>query len=206
MEFSLFLFFYWTCIYAIIFVHSKYGHFYYLLPNCNVLVIVQLVLFLIGHGDAVGFADGVGSAEGPPSPLIVQIPDAPMEAPQAPPVIPVLHQPLLPEVQRQDELYRRFLLNTFGEFPSLQRISETVRIQSQIERHVQAALVHQGFEPDSVVMNRHLIRGLLFYHHGRALSPRTYLGYLQEISRLGTQDTRAFQRILRAIQNYEIFL
>ena len=161
--------------------------------------------------DFVSFSacDGVVGAEGPPSPPVVQIPEAPLEAPElhpAPPVIPVLDQPLLPEIQRQDELYRRFLVNTIGEFPTLDRISETIRVQSLVERHVEAALVHQGFPPESILMNRHLIRGLVFYFCGRALSPRTYRSYLEEIERLGTRDTRAFQRILRAIQNSELFL
>jgi len=151
----------------------------------------------------------VVGAEGPPSPPVVQIPEAPLDAPElhpAPAAIPVLDEPLLPEIQRQDELYRRFLVNTIGEFPSLERISETVRVQSLVERHVEAALVHQGFTPESILQNRHLLRGFIFYNRGRALSPGTYRRYLEEISRLGTRDTRAFQRILRAIRNSEIFL
>ncbi|KAM7249877.1 hypothetical protein ACFE04_019656 [Oxalis oulophora] len=153
--------------------------------------------------------DGGTGAEFLPSPPVVQIPEEPLEAPElhpAPPEIPVLDQPLLPEIQIQDELYRRFLVNTIGEFPSLERISETVRVQSQIERQVEAALVHHGFREESILMNRHLIRGFVFYHRGRALSPRTYRAYLNEISRLGTRDTRAFQRIIRAIQNSDLFL
>ena len=178
-----------------------------------VILILQIVLSMLwlSIGDFVGFAacDGVVGAEGPPSPPVVQIPEEPLEAPElhpAPPAIPVLDQPLLPEIQRQDELYRRFLFNTIGEFPSLERISETVRVQSLVERQVEAALVHHGFPPNSILMNRHLIRGLVFYHRGRALSPRTYRAYLDEISRLGTRDTRAFQRILRAIRNSDLFL
>jgi len=210
-SFFLFLGGYWALIYGLLFFHYKSFNLYLVLPNVNVLIIVLWVLYILGiaPGDVVGFADGVVGAEGPPSPPVVRIPEAPMEAPfphPAPPVIPVLEQPLLPEIQRQDELYRRFLVTTIGEFPGLERISETVRVQSLIERHVEAALVHHGFPPESILMNRHLIRGLLFYRRGRALSPRTYRRYLEEISRLGTRDTRAFQRILRAIQNSEILL
>lgn len=212
--FFLFLGGYWALIYLFLFFHYKcieMGNFSFYLQY--VIMIVQIVLSILwlATGDFVGFAacDGVVGAEGPPSPPVVQIPEAPLEAPElhpAPPAIPVLDQPLLPEIQRQDELYRRFLVNTIGEFPSLERISETVRVQSLVERHVEAALVHHGFPPENILMNRHLIRGLIFYHRGRALSLRTYRRYLEEISRLGTRDTRAFQRILRAIRNSEIFL
>ncbi|KAI9071064.1 hypothetical protein K1719_046966 [Acacia pycnantha] len=182
--------------------------------NINIIMFLLSVLGgttipLLIPDQVLAYCDGIGGMEGPPTPPVIAHPEAPLQAPElhpAPPAIPVLDQPLLPEIQRQDELHDRFLINTLGEFPSLERISETVRVQSLIERHIEAALVDQGFPPFNIWRSRHLIRGLVFYHRGRALSPRTYRGYLQEISRLGTRDTRAFQRILRAIQNSEIFL
>ncbi|TXG75639.1 hypothetical protein E1A91_1Z030400v1, partial [Gossypium mustelinum] len=106
----------------------------------------------------------------------------------------VLDQPLLPTSQREHELYRRFLVNSLGQDPSLERISETVRVQGLIERHIEAALVHSGFSPENIIRNRHLIRGFVFYDHGRALSLHTYRAYLNEIARLGTRDTRPYQR------------
>lgn len=209
--FFLFLGGYWALIYFFLFFRIKMVYLDLDLQSLMLRVQIVLSILWLATGDFVGFAacDGVVGAEGPPSPPVVQIPEAPLEAPElhpAPPAIPVLDQPLLPEIQRQDELYRRFLVNTIGEFPSPERISETVRLQGLVERHVEATLVHHGFPPESILMNRHLIRGLVFYHRGRALSPRTYRSYLEEISRLGTRDTRAFQRILRAIRNSEIFL
>ncbi|XP_052112603.1 probable cytochrome c biosynthesis protein, partial [Arachis duranensis] len=68
--------------------------------------ILQLVLFLLWLSQSIGdflvFAacDGVVGAEGPPSPPVVQIPEAPLGAPELhpePPVIPVLDEPLQPD-------------------------------------------------------------------------------------------------------------
>ncbi|KAK4280287.1 hypothetical protein QN277_011929 [Acacia crassicarpa] len=213
--FFLFLGGYWAFIYFLIFFHFKcieMGNFSFDYKYVIMIVPKIISILWLATGDFVGFAacdSGIAGMEGPPTPPVITHPEAPLGAPElhpTPPRIPILDQPLLPEIQRQDELYGRFLINTLGEFPSLERIAETIRVQSLIEQHVEAALVDQGFPPLNILSNCHLIRGLIFYHRGRALSPRTYHGYLREISRLGTQDTRAFQRIIRAIQNSEIFL
>jgi hypothetical protein len=137
----------------------------------------------------------------------VGIREAPeVEVPPAAPEIAILNHPLMPDLQRQDELYSRFLVNTIGENPTLRRISETILVQSQIERLMEAALVHSGFNPSRIFLNRHRIRGILFYPRGRALSLRQYRSHLHQIYRLGTRDTRAFQRILRSIRNSDLFL
>ncbi|KAK5769884.1 hypothetical protein PVK06_049924 [Gossypium arboreum] len=172
-----------------------------------IIRIIILIFWLCSiGGDLVVFCDGVGGVDGPPSPPVVRIPTEPMGAPEfhpAPPDIPVLDQPLLPTSQREHELYRRFLVNSLGQDPSLERISETVRVQGLIERHIEAALVHSGFSPENIIRNRHLIRGFVFYDHGRALSLRTYRAYLNEIARLGTRDTRPYQRLVNAIRGYQ---
>nr|XP_027193070.1 uncharacterized protein LOC101489699 isoform X1 [Cicer arietinum]XP_027193071.1 uncharacterized protein LOC101489699 isoform X2 [Cicer arietinum] len=145
----------------------------------------------------------------PAAPEVWELPPAAPEVwelPPAAPEIPVLAQPLIPDLQRQDELYRRFLVNTLGENPTLRRITETVSVQSQMEGLMEAALIHLGFNPTSIVSNRHRIRGILFYPQGRALSLRQYRSHLRSIYRLGTRDTRAFQRILTAVRNSDLFL
>nr|UHY40347.1 ATPase subunit 1 [Tylosema esculentum] len=128
---------------------------------------------------------------------------APVEAPEVPPAapdIPFLEQPLLPDNEREDELYRRFLANTWGEEPTRRRIEETIRLQSEVERRIEAALVADGFDPDQVLSNRHQFRAALFYPQGRALSIATYRIYLNNISRYGTRDTRSYQRLIRYIR------
>nr|XP_004512814.1 uncharacterized protein LOC101489699 isoform X5 [Cicer arietinum] len=181
------------------------------------LINILILVVSLSAGD-VATCDGVGGVDGLPSPPVVGIRVAPevwelppaapevWELPPAAPEIPVLAQPLIPDLQRQDELYRRFLVNTLGENPTLRRITETVSVQSQMEGLMEAALIHLGFNPTSIVSNRHRIRGILFYPQGRALSLRQYRSHLRSIYRLGTRDTRAFQRILTAVRNSDLFL
>lgn len=165
--------------------------------------IIWVVVYTLSGESAA--CDGIGGVEGPPSPPVLWIHQAP-EVPPAAPEIPVLNQPLLPDIERESELYRRFLVNTIGEEPSLRQISDTIRVQSLIERRVEAALVHHGFDPRSIILNRHELRGILFYPRGRALSVRSYRSYLRDIERLGTRETRAYQRIMRSLANFYLFL
>lgn len=173
------------------------------------ILYIYIYIYIYSSDDFVSTAacDGVGGVEGPPSPPVVGIREAPeVEVPPAAPEIPFLNHPLMPDLQRQGELYSRFLVNTIGENPTLRRISETILVQSRVERLIEAALVHNGFNPVNIHLNRHRIRGIVFYPRGRALSLRRYQSYLNEISRLGTRDTRAYQRILTAIRNADLFL
>jgi hypothetical protein len=50
-------------------------------------------------------------------------------------------------------LYSRFIINSLGENPCLRRISETVLVQTEIERLMEAALVRSGFDPVRVFQN-----------------------------------------------------
>ncbi|KAL6491688.1 hypothetical protein OROGR_034174 [Orobanche gracilis] len=180
---------------------------YFFRVNPEWVRYVVYIIWVVGYtlsGESAA-CDGIGGVEGPPSPPVVWIHEAP-EVPTAPPEIPVLNQPLLADIERERELYRRFLVNTIGEEPSLRRISDTISVQSMIERRVEAALVHHGFDPRSIILNRHELRGILFYPRGRALSVRSYRSYLRDIERLGTIETRAFQRILRSIRDFYLFL
>ncbi|KAI5382365.1 hypothetical protein KIW84_MT0015 (mitochondrion) [Lathyrus oleraceus] len=166
----------------------------------------------------VATCDGVGGVEGPPSPPVVGIRVAPevfevppaapevFEVPPAPPEVPVLAQQIIPDLQREGELYSRFLVNTLGENPTLRRITETISVQTRIERLIESALVHSGFNPTRIFENRHRIRGIVFYPRGRALSLRQYRSHLLSIYRLGTRDTRAFQRLMTAVRNYDLWL
>ncbi|CAK8531984.1 unnamed protein product [Lathyrus sativus] len=187
--------------------------FYILLIN-----IILSIISLKAGGD-VATCDGVGGVEGPPSPPVVGIRVAPevwevppaapevWEVPPAPPEVPpVLAQQIIPDLQREGELYSRLLVNTFGENPTLRRISETISIQTRIERLIESALVHSGVNPTRIFENRHRIRGIIFYHRGRALSVRQYRSHLRSIYRLGTRDTRAFQRLMTAVRNYDLWL
>lgn len=150
-----------------------------------------------GTGD-VATCDGVGGVEGPPSPPVVGI--------RVAPEVPVFALLIIPDPQREAELYSRFLVNTIGENPTLRRITDTISVHNEIERLIEAALVRSGFDPVRVFQNRHRIRGFLFYPRGRAISLRQYRAHLREIYRLGTRETRGFQRVMRAIRNGDIWM
>nr|YP_010945898.1 ATPase subunit 1 [Caragana spinosa]YP_010945902.1 ATPase subunit 1 [Caragana spinosa]WGN99090.1 ATPase subunit 1 [Caragana spinosa]WGN99091.1 ATPase subunit 1 [Caragana spinosa] len=171
-------------------------------------ILNLILLFVYGQcyidSEMMG-CSGVGGVEGSPD-LSARLLGAPEVEVVAPPEIPTLAHPLLPDHQREDELYSRFLVNTIGQNPTLREIRETVMVQSQVERLMDAALVRSGFHPGRIYQNRHRIRGILFYNSGRALSFRQYRSHLHQIYRLGTRDTRAFQRILRSIRNSDLFL
>lgn len=181
-------------------------------------VILSVHLILCLYSGDIATCDGVGGVEGPPSPPVVGIRVAPevlgvppaapevLEVPPAAPEVPVLLDALIPDPQREAELYSRFWINTLGENPTLRRISETISVQSEIDRLIEAALIHSGFNPTRVLRNRHRIRGIVFYPRGRALSLRQYRYHLRSIYRLGTRDTRAFQRLMTAVRNYDLWL
>lgn len=167
------------------------------------LIIPTILFFFFQQEPCIASAasDEVGGGALPPFPPIQGVPGEAPEVPGNPagPDIPALLEPLLPYNQRVDELHRRFLLNTWGEQLTSTRITESVRIQAEVEIRVEAALVADGCDPDHVLANRHQLRGILFYPQGRAFSQATYQEYLNNISRYGTRETRVYQRLIRYI-------
>jgi hypothetical protein len=172
------------------------------------------VFFLFFEGSdfiTITLCDAVGTDfwENPPTPPVPAIQGVPVEAPEVapePPEIPQLYPPLMSTELREAELYDRFLSNKKPPTPTYQTISRIVRAQSAVEEHIQAALVHDGFDALGVYLNRHHIRFFLFYYKGRALSVDTYEDYLSDITRLGTRGSPAYQRVINAIQNSDLFL
>ena len=51
----------------------------------------------------------------------------------------------------------------------------------EIERHIEAALLQDGFLPDIIISKMPQIRGILFYHH-RLLSESTLSEYQREVN------------------------
>lgn len=78
--------------------------------------------------------------------------------------------------------------------------------QAVVERAVEAALVHDGFSPLSILAHYREIRGLLHSPRGEPLSERTYHAYVTQIREEGTRQSIPYRRIVRAIQRYEILL
>lgn len=122
------------------------------------------------------------------------------------PVIPELEPTLLDENTRRAELALRLRSNWWGIAYNERILDSFVRSQLAIERHIEAALVVDGYSPKVVLERRHLIRGFLFYPEGRALREDTDAGYLSKMAPLGTRQSVPYQRVIRAVQNYDLFL
>jgi hypothetical protein len=122
------------------------------------------------------------------------------------PLIPELNPPLLSHFTRHQELNERLGLYWVGLSHSLEVRESFVQTQLQIERHIEAALVDDGYSRNAVLQQRHQIRGWMFYPQGAALSESTYLDYLKQIQEYGTRNSVPYRRIEKAIKNYDLHL
>lgn len=81
---------------------------------------------------------------------------------------------------------------------------DVVEMQMEIEKRVEAALVGGGFPPELIKNRMNNIRGFLFYPRGTALSPQTYQTHLLNIETRGTLLSVPYQRVEKAIRNFQI--
>ncbi|KAF7807347.1 NADH dehydrogenase [ubiquinone] iron-sulfur protein 2 [Senna tora] len=122
------------------------------------------------------------------------------------PVIPELEPPLMEENARRAELYGRLRTNLWGRPYTEGALESVVGRQVPIEKHIFAALVEDGYDPQVVFEKRHLIRGFIFYPNGEALSENTYANHLTEILNSGTRQSLPYHRVIKAIRNSDLFL
>ena len=122
------------------------------------------------------------------------------------PVIPELEPPLLDDNTRRAELAVRLRANWWGIAYNERILDSFVRSQLAIERHIEAALVADGYSPQVVFERRHMICGFLFYPEGHALSENDYAGYLTKIANFGTRQSIPYQRVIRTVHNSHPFL
>ena len=122
------------------------------------------------------------------------------------PVIPELHPPLLSDNTRQQELNNRLGFYWLGMSYNPEVRDSFVRTQLLIERHIEAALVDDGYSRESVLAKRDQMRGFLFYPTGSALSESTYKSHLDQILENGTRQSVPYRRVCRAIKNLNLFL
>lgn len=61
--------------------------------------------------------------------------------------------------------------------------------QMIVERAVEAALVEDGYTPDSILLKYREIRGILHSLQGELLNPRTYSSYVTQIMEHGTRES-----------------
>ncbi|GMP29875.1 hypothetical protein CsSME_00054649 [Camellia sinensis var. sinensis] len=121
-------------------------------------------------------------------------------------LIPQVNPPLLGDNIRRQQLNDRFGIHLFGLSHNTEVRDSFVETQLQIEKHIEGALVADGYSRESVLEKIDQIRGFLFYPAGKGLSETTYLKYLKEIRENGTRQSVPYRRIMKALQSYDLFL
>lgn len=76
--------------------------------------------------------------------------------------------------------------------------------QFQMELKIEKALRSDGVSDDSIVSNRHRIRGFIFYPNGKALTLPTYSKHLKEM--VYPHRSLPYRRLMDAISNMELEL
>ena len=122
------------------------------------------------------------------------------------PDIPELPIPLIPDNLRMHELEERMAPYLIGIELSADVQSSILASQTEIEKKVEAALVIDGFNPNTLLAKRGQIRGFLFDPRAKLLGEKTYLNYVKSIDHEGTRACIPYRRVVRAIQEYELFL
>lgn len=124
--------------------------------------------------------------------------------------IPQLDQPLISDPERFIELQRRFNLYYMGrnQIKDLAEFAGRLERAVPIERHIEAALVFDGNDPDRIRGRINEIREILFTHPSRMLllSEQTLDRYLNEIETNGTRQSAPYMRLVRAIRNFNLIL
>lgn len=83
-------------------------------------------------------------------------------------------------------------------------MENTVEIQLFIERGVEQALLSDGYSRDSLLNERHRIRGYLFYPEGTSLTFETYRNYCKTMREDGLLQSAPYKRLQKAIEKMEL--
>ena len=190
---------------------KNFDFFPFFIPFCLLLANNQVALAMAPELD-LDFTLGPPQAPADPAsniagPSGAQQADSPAEVPQAgiAPDAPwaELEQPLMPDHERRVELEKRLYANFFGNANAFS--PHLINIQLAVEKKMELALRQVGFTNESIMDNRHKIRGPLFYPTGEPLKQRALNHYLVEIRRDVFQST-PWKRISKAISDVELFL
>lgn len=111
---------------------------------------------------------------------------------------------LLFEVQQRLSLY--FIGRHDG--AHLPQFLSILEKQVLLEKRIEAALVQDGYNPHRIIGNRPEIREILFNHPtgSMLLSESTLNAHINQIERDGIRHSPPYRRILRKIQNRDLFL
>ena len=168
------------------------------------LLTFLLVTNILYFTTFVAYCDGRQAFSPALSPI--EVPAQPEPLPLQQPIIPILPQPLLSDETRRSILYQRYSLLNWGRSTDLGRMVSIIDAQVRVERYVESALVADGFNPNSILFRMNEIRGLIHSPQGELLSVRTYRSYVTHILENGTRESVPYRRIMRALQNFDLFL
>ena len=131
--------------------------------------------------------------------------------PVPPPLIPRLEPPLVDDQQRFIELQNRLsIYMLIGPAIDFEGFMGRLERAVPIERHIEAALVDDGYDPNRIRGRIHDIRALLFTDPSprrvRLLSETTLDQYLNEIQTNGTRQSVPYRRVVQAMDNFELLL
>lgn len=135
-------------------------------------------------------------------------PDSPNPGEPAAPIFPEaeVYQPLQEDGQRRQELNDRLGINSLGRSLSDEVRESILETQFKIELKIEKALRSDRFSEDSLMYQRHQIRGILFYPNGKAFSLQTYAKHLHVMENHGTHRSLPYQRLMAALYNQELEL
>lgn len=122
------------------------------------------------------------------------------------PVIPELANYLLPIEERQRELAQRLSINSISKNLTSREWGSILAAQVVVEKRIEAALVSDGFNAESILAKRHQVRGFLFYPGGTSLTEQTYVNYVKSIDSHGTRACVPYKRVIQAIRQHYLFL
>jgi F-type H+-transporting ATPase subunit alpha len=158
-------------------------------------------------GLEVAFCDDRNAFSAPQSPAASpELPESP-PPPPVPPAAPI-PEPLLADQVRDSILYQRYLTLGLGvgDPGDLGRMVTIITSQALVEINIERALLQDGWSAGSILAHYTDIRGIIHTPQGRLLSPRTYGSYVAQINEQGTRRSVPYQRIARALNNFDLLL
>nr|QKE23667.1 ATPase subunit 1 [Ajuga campylanthoides] len=131
------------------------------------------------------------------------LPSAPlMEDAHVPPALP-----LMDDDQRIVEIKKSLFLYMYHKhsFEELGELDRYLKKACPLEREIEAALLSR-YEPDQIKVRLKDVRGVLFCHNNKLISERTLNDYLSDMGERGVWNSRAYGKVLKAIERHNILL
>lgn len=116
-----------------------------------------------------------------------------------------IKKPLIEDDLRQKELEKRLNFHFIGKSEEIDTIpySDLIETQLLIEKKIEISLRNEGYSRESIMANRHAIRGYLFYPEGVPLKNKTLTHHLREMQK---GNNIPYARIQKAIKALDLFL